>query len=134
MPPERIIFLHRLLEPSIGIVTPYIHTFLDSAGSHGQLLLWQTLRKSIQKEARADLAAPPVCHSGASSLSLQILHFFQVGFLSIHVSVFVWYISVTFLVAMSAYRPCFLIPVDCDVAHLKYLPHKQINKYNLCRA
>ena len=45
----------------------------------------------------------------------------------IHVSVFVWYISVTFLVAMSAYRPCFLIPVDCDVAHLKYLAHKQIN-------
>ena len=82
---------------------------------------------SIQKEARADLAAPPVCHSGASSLSLQILHFFQIGFLSIHVSVFVWYISVTFLVAMSAYRLCFLIPVDCDVAHLSYLQHKQIN-------
>ena len=93
MPPERIIFLHMLLQPSICILAPYIHTFLESAVSHGQLLLCQTLRKSIQKEARADLAAPPVCHSGASSLSLQILHFSRLDF-----SVFMFlYLSGTFL-------------------------------------
>ena len=68
MPPERIIFLHMLLQPSICILAPYIHTFLESAVSHGQILLCQTLFKSIQKEARADLAAPPVCHSGESAL------------------------------------------------------------------
>ena len=68
MPPERIIFLHRLLEPSICIVTPYIHTFLESAGSHGQLLLWQTLSESILQRAAVNLGAPPVCHSAESIL------------------------------------------------------------------
>ena len=53
-PPEHIIFLQRLLAPSICIVAPYLHTFLDSAGCRVKLLPWQNLRKSIQLKARAD--------------------------------------------------------------------------------
>ena len=53
-PPERIIFLQRLLAPSICIVAPYLRTFLDSAGCHLKLLPWQNLRKSVQMKARAD--------------------------------------------------------------------------------
>ena len=93
MPPERIIFLQRLLEPSICIVTPYIHTFLESAGSHGQLLLWQTLSKSILQRAAVNLGAPPVCHSSATSLSLQffisadwISHYFCFRICVVHFS------------------------------------------------
>ena len=66
MPPERIIFLQRLLEPSICILAPYLHTFLGRSVCQLQLLLCQTLCKSIQKKARADLAPPPICHSAES--------------------------------------------------------------------
>ena len=97
MPPERIIFLQRLLEPSICILAPYLHTFLGRSVCHLQLLLCQTLCKSIQKKARADLAPPPICHSAASNLSFQILHFLQIGFLTILVSVFVRHILGTVL-------------------------------------
>ena len=127
MPPERIIFLHRLLEPSICIVTPYIHTFLESAVSHGQLLLCQTLRKSIQKEARANLAAPPICHFSAPNLSLQILQLFvSTDWIShIFVSVFVCYIHFSNI-------PCCQQTMFTTFGWLwcgaiKYLSHKQIN-------
>ena len=97
MPPERIIFLQRLLEPSFCILAPYLHTFLDRAVWQHQLLLCQNLCKSIEKKARADLAPPPICHFSATSLSFQILHFFQIGFLTILVSVFARHISGTVL-------------------------------------
>ena len=93
MPPERIIFLQRLLEPSFCILAPYLHTFLDRAVWQHQLLLCQNLCKSIEKKARADLAPPQICHFSATKLSLQILHFFQIGFLTILVSVFARHIS-----------------------------------------
>ena len=123
MPPERIIFLQRLLEPSICIVTPYIHTFLESAGSHGQLLLWQTLSKSILQRAAVNLGAPPVCHSSATSLSLQ------------------FFISADWISHYFCFRICvvhfFNIPCCQQTTFssfgwlwcgaIKYLSHKQIN-------
>ena len=66
MPPERIIFLHRLLEPSFCILAPYLLTFLGRAVCQHQLLFCQNLCKSIEKKARADLAPPPICHSAES--------------------------------------------------------------------
>ena len=71
MPPERIIFLQRLLEPSFCILAPHLHTFLDRAVWQHQLLLCQNLCKSIQKKARVDLAQPQICHFSATKLSVQ---------------------------------------------------------------
>ena len=59
-PPEGYFFLQRLLEPIICIATPYLHTFLNSGGCQLKLLQCQTLSKSIQLRATADLAPPPV--------------------------------------------------------------------------
>ena len=79
-PPERVIFLQRLLAPSICIAAPYLHTFLNSAGCQDKLLPWQHLRKSIQLKARADLVPPPVCQFATTSLSVQISAFFNLDF------------------------------------------------------
>ena len=84
-PPEGYFFLQRLLEPPICVVAPYLHTFLNSAGCQVKLFQYQNLSKSIQKNARADLAPPPVCQFAASSLSVQDTAFFQIGFLPIFV-------------------------------------------------
>ena len=79
-PPERVIFLQRLLAPSICIAAPYLHTFLNSAGCQDKLLPWQHLRKSIQLKARADLVPPPVCQFATTSLSVQISAYFNLDF------------------------------------------------------
>ena len=117
MPPERIIFLQRLLEPSFCILAPYLHTFLDRAVWHHQLLLCQNLCKSIQKKARADLAPPQICHFSATKLSLQILHFFQIGFLTILASVFARHISGTILGCYASLQNIFsqFWCLQCDI-------------------
>ena len=71
MPPERIIFLQGLLEPSFWILAKYLHTFLGWAVCKDQFLFCQNLCKSIQKKARADLAPPQICHFSATKLSVQ---------------------------------------------------------------
>ena len=79
-PPEGYFFLQRLLEPSIWIATPYLHTFLSSGGCQLQLLQCQTLSKSIQLRARADLAPPPVWKFAAPSLAVHRIAFFRLDF------------------------------------------------------
>ena len=79
-PPEGYFFLQRLLEPSICIATPYLHTFLNSAGCQLKLLQCQTLSKSIQLRARADLAPPPVWKFATPSLAVHKIAFFRLDF------------------------------------------------------
>ena len=131
MPPERIIFLQRLLEPSICILAPYLHTFLGRSVCHLQLLLCQTLCKSIQKKARADLAPPQFCHFSATKLSLQILHFFQIGFLTILAFVFARHISGTALGCYASLQNIFsqFWCLRCDIFEILAT---QANKHTAC--
>ena len=96
-PPEGYFFLQRLLEPPICVVAPYLHTFLNSAGCQVKLFQYQNLSKSIQKNARADLAPPPVCQFAASSLSVQDTAFFRLDFSPFPFFVFPRHISWTVL-------------------------------------
>ena len=131
MPPERIIFLQRLLEPSFCILAPYLHTFLDRAVWQHQLLLCQNLCKSIEKKARADLAPPPICHFSATSLSFQILHFFQIGFLTILAFVFARHISGTALGCYASLQNIFsqFWCLRCDIFEILAT---QANKHTAC--
>ena len=89
------------------------------------------LCKSIQKKARADLAPPPICHSAASNLSFQILHFFQIGFLTILVSVFVRHISGTVLGCCASLQNIFsqFWCLRCDIFEILAT---QANKHTAC--
>ena len=60
-PPERIIFLQRLLALNMWLVPPHMSHIFGFSGMQGRMLACQNLRKSIQKRARADLVPPPVC-------------------------------------------------------------------------
>ena len=94
-PPERIIFLQRLLALKMWLVPPHMSHIFGFSGMQGRMLACQILRKSIQKSARADLVPPPVCQFTHHQFVSSRYYIFQLGFLTGFVFVFARHITGT---------------------------------------
>ena len=94
-PPERIIFLQRLLALKMWLVPPHMSHIFGFSGMQGRMLACQNLRKSIQKRARADLVPPPVCQFTHLQFVSSRYCNFQLGFLTGFVFVFARHITGT---------------------------------------